>query len=1169
VLTDEQEQAVARRAEPLLLAAGAGTGKTSVLVERFVRAVCDDEVAPGKILAITFTDRAAGELRERVRERFVELGEREAARDTEKAFVSTFHGFCARLLRTHALAAGLEPEFEILDEGLAARLRERAFTVALRAFVADERAEAVDLLAAYGPDRARAIVEDAYAELRSRGERLPALPRPELAPDADGDDLAAARTCVLLDELLQGFGHAYDALKRARGAVDFDDLELSAGWLLRERADLRTAWSQRFELLMVDEFQDTSPRQLAILAALERENLFTVGDELQSIYGFRHAQVGLFRARRAELDERGASLRLARNFRSRAPILEVVNAVFAQRFGSGYTPLIAAREEAEEEGGEPRVELLLTSRRGWDEEEGERTGASSAPLWRHAEADALAQRVADLVAAGQVCAGEVAVLLRAVGDLDVYERALQTRGLRTLAAVGGFWGRQEVGDLLAYLRALANPLDEQALYGTLASPLAGCSSDALALLARAAGTAKLSVWAALEVGALGAGAGEARATRDVRDPGAEFSAARILARLPAQDRAALTAFHARFEGERGSASRRTISQLIERAVTGGGYREHVLGLEWGERRLANVHKLLRLARRFEASEGRDLRGFLDHAERHQEGTNGRSAVVAEPDAPVAGAEPDAVRLMSIHAAKGLEFPVVCVADLGRAPNMGVGDLLLDGERIGLRLARLDGAEAIPSLEFDELCHDRKRAQAEEEERILYVAMTRARERLILSGSCDFERWPEARQGAPTISWLGPALAAELPALVKELKQPVHDLAVGVNGRATVRCRLNTPTSGGTVSREGPSHVQQAASSGQQSPPLQPSSSPQQLSLLEQPSSLLPAPSPRQVLSSPQALPRARASFSQQGLVTRQASLGESGRPETLSYTALSELERCGYRYYLERVLGLAENRAAARSAFGHDGLDARARGTLVHRLLETIDFARPVAPVPEDVARSARALGVRAGAQERVEIATLVGAAAESALAERIAAADDVRREHPFAFAFPLDPPPSGSSSFSGSHSLYPPSSEASPPSAPFLDPLITGVIDVLAREEGDGRLVVDYKSDRVGPEEDLPALVERDYGLQRLIYALAVLRDGARWVEIVHWFLQRPREWVTVRYMAEDRPRLEASLANQVMRGYMSTFAVSERPHRSLCLTCPGRGSLCSWSDAETMSGE
>ena len=131
---------------------------------------------PGRILAITFTERAAGELRERVRARFVELGEREAARDTEAAFVSTFHGFCARLLRAHPLAAGLDPEFAILDEGLAARLRGRAWASALSGFLEGERSDAVDLVAAWGADRARAMVVGAYAELRSRGERRPRLP---------------------------------------------------------------------------------------------------------------------------------------------------------------------------------------------------------------------------------------------------------------------------------------------------------------------------------------------------------------------------------------------------------------------------------------------------------------------------------------------------------------------------------------------------------------------------------------------------------------------------------------------------------------------------------------------------------------------------------------------------------------------------------------------------------------------------------------------------------------------------------------------------------------------------------------------------------------------------------------------------------------------------------
>ena len=179
-LTPEQEQAVARRGEALLVSAGAGSGKTSVLVERFVRAVCEDGVSPGRILAITFTDRAAGELRERVRSRLLERREREAARDTEAAFVSTFHGFCTRLLRAHALLAGVDPQFQILDEGLAARVRERAFALALGRFLAGERQPAVDLVAAYGADRLRTMPptpSSAAAATTARGCHRSPAPR--------------------------------------------------------------------------------------------------------------------------------------------------------------------------------------------------------------------------------------------------------------------------------------------------------------------------------------------------------------------------------------------------------------------------------------------------------------------------------------------------------------------------------------------------------------------------------------------------------------------------------------------------------------------------------------------------------------------------------------------------------------------------------------------------------------------------------------------------------------------------------------------------------------------------------------------------------------------------------------------------------------------------------
>ncbi|HSZ70173.1 MAG TPA: UvrD-helicase domain-containing protein [Solirubrobacteraceae bacterium] len=817
-LTPEQEQAVARRAGPLLLAAGAGSGKTSVLVERFVRAVREDRIAPARILAITFTERAAGELRARVRARLLELGEREAARDTEGAPIGTFHGFCARLLRVHALLAELDPDFAILDQAAAARLEQLAFRRALAALLDEQRpggrrADAVDLVAAYGADRLRAMLLRVYAEQRSHGIDSPRLPDPVPPAQASLDpanaerDRCAARACALLDETLRGFAHHYAELKRARGALDFDDLELRARTLLADHDSVRAAWTERLQLLMVDEFQDTNRRQLALLELLDRGNLFTVGDELQSIYGFRHADVVLFRARRDALAPRGAALALVRNFRSRPPLIAAVNAVFAARFGETYTPLLAARpdadagedadmpEEADECGGDharrdaatedPAIELLLTDRRGWEESPHAPAIAGELPaaaLWRQAEARMLSQRIAELVDRREAVAGEIVVLLRAAGDLAVYERALQDRGLPTLAAVGSFWGHQQVGDLLAWLRALANPLDELALYATLASPLVGISSDGLALLALRARTDGVGLWALLR------GASE-----------------ELNAQLPASDRARLPRFVERFVAERRAAPAHGVAELLLRALAVTGYERHVLALDGGERRLANLHKLLRLARRFEAAEGRGLREFLDHAAHL--GVAGQGA---EPEAPT-GAEPDAVRLMTIHAAKGLEFPVVCVADLGRTGNATPPDLLLDGARIGLRLATLDGAPPTGALHYDELCAERREAEEAEEQRIVYVAMTRARERLLLSGALDFARWPAPRPGGAPIAWLAPALAPELPAFAAALARPVLELAVGgeadvARAASRVRCWLNAPQTLGEVLRIASPHA---------------------------------------------------------------------------------------------------------------------------------------------------------------------------------------------------------------------------------------------------------------------------------------------------------------------------------------------------------------------------
>ena len=252
------------------------------------------------------------------------------------------------------------------------------------------------------------------------------------------------------------------------------------------------------------------------------------------------------------------------------------------------------------------MELLLCDKRGWEQLPGDEdlAGLPQATLWRQAEAALLAQRIAQLIASGEARAGEVVVLLRALGDMPVYESALRRHGLRTLAGVGGFWSHQQIGDLLAWLRALANPLDELALYSTLASPLVGLSSDGLALLARVVESA---------------GTGVACGRRSSSAPRSWTPCCRP---RTASD---LAAFRELFAAERIGARLYPVSELLRRVIRATGYDTHVLSLGWGERRLANVHKLIGMARRFEAQEGRDLRGFLDHVAHLEVALAGREA----------------------------------------------------------------------------------------------------------------------------------------------------------------------------------------------------------------------------------------------------------------------------------------------------------------------------------------------------------------------------------------------------------------------------------------------------------------------------------------------------------------------------------------------------------------
>ena len=1127
ILTPEQRVAVERREGPLLLEATAGSGKTSVLVERFVAMVREDAIEPGRILAITFTDKAAGELRERVRRALVALDAREAARETEAASISTIHGFCASLLRSAPVAAGLDPGFTVLADPAARALREQAWVSALGAWLGEEGpgSAALELAAAWTPDRLGRAIKALYDQRRSAGEVRPAIPVPAPVPAPDpaalrgacdralcelgavgapgdhvrrtlgaiegcagdltaglatvgrlGDaevrpgntaalrgegtvgyvtQLAAYRAALvehrgaadlaLLADLLARYATAYEAAKHAHGGLDFADLELRARDLLRDRPGLRRAVQERYARVMVDEFQDTNPLQVELLDLVAPEHLFVVGDEFQSIYGFRHADVAGFRARRTALAARGAVRALSGNFRSRAALLDVVGTAFGALLGEDFVAPRPARDDAGAVHDGPEVELLLTDEQGWDDVD---LGDTLPPVDadERAEAIAVARRIRALVDDGDARPQDIVVLVRATATLGVLERALEDTGLPTYASGGrGYWSQQQVQDLRAWLQALANPDEEVAVHGVLASPLVGVSADTLHHLADTAHALGWGLWRTID-GAFGAGgeqpgAGGAGPAVPPAAPSAapapQGTLRRLREALDAEDRARLDRFALRFAAERRLAPRLALDVLLERAVASTGYDLHVLALPAGERRMANIHKLQRLAAVYEEAGGRDIGGFLRFAAEEEE------AGAREPEAPIELGDLKAVRLMTIHAAKGLEFPVVVLAALGRRPNLDKPDLVVGDGVAGVRVIGFDG-EGVPTAALERLTTAARERAAAEERRVLYVAATRARERLILSGTMRLDREPGNGPGAPPLAWLRPVLGERV---------------------RVVENRPEAFVAGSVIGEEENGGV---------------------------------APAPVDVLDS----------------LTAPAPVALT----TLSPSALVRHAACGYRFYLERVLELPEVDPPQDGWRFDPGIRGQAtnrqRGTEIHAVLEHLDLGNP--QLPEGAGH----------------LTTLTNAFLSSPARTRLARARTLRRETPFALQ--LEP-----------------------------GTLLTGIVDALA-DEGDGRAyVIDYKTDRVTAETELEAKVATTYALQRAAYALAALREGFTTVTVDYLFLERPHEPVGATYTQEDVKALE----NRLTDAARLDFRVTDDPHRELCATCPGRGGLCVYPDAITLA--
>ncbi len=809
-LSAEQIAAAHRDGQDVCVVAGPGSGKTSVLIERFRWLVEERRISPHRILAVTFTEKAAAEIRQRF--------ERAGGGGLDRAWISTIHGFCARLLRENAVTAALDPEFAVMDAVRALALAKECADVALdRCFLERPAAFAALLDSIYARTDATERSDDLadallaiYDEARTAGRPVtaapsdaadPVEPQRTLLEDALHEppplgkpdhaafaawvrrllDLAAkpperahfgllaaydfklnrlktesaARAAaqalkdgaleeiraswigllnaplhgVLLDALSR-IDAGYRERKRELGVLDFSDLEERTIALLEGHPEIRRRVADGFDQVLMDEFQDTNPLQWRLMDLVRRPGaFFAVGDINQSIYGFRHADPEIFARYRAALAGSGMAVdELRENHRSRPEILEAVHAILGDAPGIETHRLVAARSCAPKEA--PSVEVVIG--RGAAAEE----AAQVESRW-------IARRIREMEGALDIPDGEslrplrlgdIAILARSANALVPVQEALDEFGIPSISGGGRtFFESREVRDLTALLRTIAGPADGIAAATVLRSPLVGVDDETLLRLALAGGmdTAPDAVGGE-DRARLDAFRGLLAEARELRD---DLSPDRLL--IPFLDAAAYDAFIP-------------------------------------SRNRANIEKFLGMLRDWHEREPRPLAAVLAEIDM-------RRAAELEPEAPPS--DPHAVRLMTIHQAKGLQFPVVILAGLQRGVDHRSPALRIDSEgRLGARWRDPAGGTACADLAWRAAQAEEEGRAESEENRLLYVAMTRAAEHLVLS----FAHTPRAMS-----KW--PGLVARGLEIDPSAVQPegwLHETAGGL--RVAVICSERAP-----------------------------------------------------------------------------------------------------------------------------------------------------------------------------------------------------------------------------------------------------------------------------------------------------------------------------------------------------------------------------------------
>jgi ATP-dependent helicase/nuclease subunit A len=860
-LTPSQERAVTARGNVLVMA-GAGTGKTKTLVDRCLHCLEFGGASIEELLIVTFTEAAAAEMRDRLRQAIQERVSEKTGLFTDRwteqlarfdlAHIGTLHGFCLKLVREHFYDLELDPRLTLLDEGEARQLANQVLTEQFDVHYAGEdpfslavqeliqvhgggRDESIRLLVARLHLHSQAQPEAAGWLARQRGIFATAEPTdwqawllqgmqtwrndwlPLLKLHAGGNEKAAELAGLLecldagqrvaaagtIDRMVAADGNwpkgrktvlrkpledlfaetqflqsllvptgGHDPLaedwswvrgqmqtllqlaeqfaarlaerKRANGALDFQDLEQFALKLLWDSATSRPTavaghWRQKLKFVFVDEYQDINAAQDKIIQGLSRDgdhaNRFLVGDVKQSIYRFRLADPKIFREyARSWREPAGQTIPLRENFRSAEGLLRLANSIFHQvmreevggvaydaeaalNFGAPdtRTELSAARDLA------PRAKLLLRFKRRRAASRDEDAAVTLDET--QSEARMVVRELQHLVGGGQLIFDakqnaqrpvewrDIAILLRSPrGRSEVYAKECERAGIPLQVARGGFYESAEVLDLLSLLQLLDNPLQDVPCLAVLRSPLVGLSLDELAEIRHAARGRHF--WTAL-------------------NRSAEVGLSRP------ETQAKIDAFRQRFSRWRRLSRLGSLSQCLEEILAETLYADWLRGQPRGPERVAGVTAFLQLAQRFDQLQRQGLYRFLQFIEAQQEAG-------AEPEVPPTIAE-NAVRLMSIHQSKGLEFPVVVLADLAKSFNEQDlrGDIIFD-EELGVcpKVKPPGQGRRYPSLPHWLAQRRQKRELRGEELRLFYVALTRARDRLILAASLSEKSWEE-------------------------------------------------------------------------------------------------------------------------------------------------------------------------------------------------------------------------------------------------------------------------------------------------------------------------------------------------------------------------------------------------------------------------------------------